>query len=603
MPRSTPRFSFSSVPPLQALANHFSEGHQKLSNPSSFQEALQSFTQLKSLSEDLYPTKPMQKAFWLSQISYSLASNGYLEESREYYEKAKALLSQLTITCKDSTQSGETYRTLVQIAVIYKDFIEAENYFSQALEYVHTLDTLSYASLLEKMIVPKIILGKANEGLELTEKILELIKEVPDNENLKNEVLIKQAECYLNMMQFQAGKQKIEEVIESTKEKNDKQSLMIKIASYELLSESYAVQGLMNEAVSSALMGGKISNRELGPDRTILYYSGIALKVNSHPAGEEIVEQLLEVIKSADENNPDILGAYKIISMFYFNIGKIEESITYTEKAIKIIKKMNNFDELIQAYFNAAMGLFDYDIERAKIYVDLANELYESQQNNSYEKYLKYMMFNYYIRISEFDLAEKEIAFCIESTPESSENFDELVNYYMENSKMHYVTQKFEKCIESDFNVIKLLEKYEDVRTDRIVGSYGRIGASYTRLANYEKALEYLFKADDFITNNFSNHKVDYLFIYVTLINTYSLMNQYSIALEHAHEILPLVQANPHIDGMTISFYFEIGNIYEKNMNKQKAKEFYLKAKELLVKVSEYGLLGLVQERLNNLDN
>ena len=545
----------------------------------------------------------MQKAFWLSQVSFSLASNGYLEESRAYFEEAKNLIAQVKKTSKQSAQSGETYKTLFQVAVIFKDYIEAEKYFSQALEYVQSLDNLSHASLLEKMIVPKVILGKASEGLELTEKILELIKEVPNNVNLKNEVLIKQAECYMAMMQFDIAKQKIEEIIELTKEKNDKQSLMINITGYELLSESYAMQGLMNEAVSSALMGGKILNREFGADKTILYYSGVVFKLKSHPASEEIVDQLIKMIESIDERNSDILGAYKIISGFYFNVGNYEESIKYIEKSIKIIKKINNFDELIDAYFNAAQYSFDYDIEKAKEYLDLANAMYESQPNKKYEKYLKYMMFNYYLRISEFDLAEKEIEFCIDNTQEGFEEFDELVNYYMKKSYMYYYTQKFEKCIECDLKLIKLVEQYEEIRTDRIISPLGKIGASYARLGNYEKALEYLFQAVDYINDNFSQSKVDYLFIYVALISTYSSMNQFSIALEHAHELLPLVQASSQIDEMTISFYFETGNIYEKIMNKQKAKEFYLKAKELLLKVSYHELLEQVQERLDNLDN
>ena len=602
MPRSTPRYSFSSIPPLQTLANYFSEGHQKLSNPSSFQEALQSFTKLKSLSEDLYPTKPMQKAFWLSQISYSLASNGYLEQSRTYYEEVKNLISQLTKTSKYSTQSGETYETLVQITVIYKDYVEAEKYFSQALEYVKTLDNLSHVSLLEKMIVPKVILGKANEGLELTEKILELIKEVPNNVNLKNEVLIKQAKCYIAMMQLEIAKEIIEEVIELTKEKYDKQSLMINVTSYELLSEIYAIYGMMNEAVSSALIGGKILNEELGADKTILYYSGVISKLKSHPASEEIVDQLIKMIESVDENNSDVLGAYKIICGVYFNVGNYEESIKYAEKSIKIIKKMNNFDELIDAYFNAAQSCFDYDIEKAKEYIDLANAMYESQPNKKHEKNLKYMMFNYYFRISEYELAEKEIGFCIDNTPESFEDFDDLVNYYMKKSFMYYYTQKSEKCIECDLKTIKLVEQYEEIRTDRIISIYGKIGSSYARLGNYEKALEYLFKAVDDINDNFYQSKVDYLFIYFTLMTTYSGMNQFSIALEHANEILPLVQASSQIDEMTLFFYIETGNIYEKIMNKQKAKEFFLKAKELLLKVSYYELLEQVEERLDNLD-
>ena len=254
-------------------------------------------------------------------------------------------------------------------------------------------------------------------------------------------------------------------------------------------------------------------------------------------------------------------------------------------------------------FFEKAMIYFDYDIEKAKEYVDLANGMHQMEPNKNYEMYLKYLMFNYYLRVSEFDMAEKEIDFCIDNTPESPEMFPELVNYHIDKSKMFYITQKFEKCIESDLKVVKLLEEYEDIKTDRVIGSFGRIGASHARLGNYEKALEYLFKAVDFITDNFPRNKADYLFIYVTLINTYSLMNQFSIALEHAHEIMPGVEASSNMDAMTISFYFEIGNIYEKIMNKQKAKEFYLKAKEILVKVSEHELLELVQERLDNLDN
>src|SRR5574343_198420 len=93
VPKSLIRFSSTPVYPLATLTNTLEDARLKLSNSSNIQEALQKFSDAKSICLDLYPTMPIQQAFWLSQISLILASTGCINESRTYYEEAIALMS------------------------------------------------------------------------------------------------------------------------------------------------------------------------------------------------------------------------------------------------------------------------------------------------------------------------------------------------------------------------------------------------------------------------------------------------------------------------------------------------------------------------------
>jgi tetratricopeptide (TPR) repeat protein len=509
---------------------------------------------------------------------------------------------------KNSDQNAQSqYLTdsliaLGEVAHLHSDLELSEELLTKALKFSDSLDLIVHASVLIKLMSPLLQLFKVKEALEISFRGLNLLSGNTEHLLLKRELYLKQAGCYFCLDELENAR--ISATLALGIEDSDKNitSLFISASCHEIIADSYLKEGLFEQSLQSALAGGRILMENFPKEKVILYFNGFIVKFAGHPLSEELIEQLSSIFDEVDEKSPEFLNSLKLISGFYYNNQRFEESLKYAEKILKIVKKSQNITEIFEAYCNAGKIYLGFDVDTAKNYVDLAQGIFDAYPDKVDQKFLSILKFYYYAQINEFDTAEKYALFCIENTSESQEDLDELIKYYAELSGLYFTTMKSEKSIKLELKILELLEKYEKVKTDRAIPCLGRLAASYSRVGNYEKGLEYAFTAVEFMKKYFPDSTLHYLFIYVTIMNIYSSMGEYSLALNQGLELLPLIESNPRADEIYVSFHFELGNIYEKLLNKVKAKEHYLKVKDQLIQLSGQEMLILVEEKLSKLN-
>ena len=175
---------------------------------------------------------------------------------------------------------------------------------------------------------------------------------------------------------------------------------------------------------------------------------------------------------------------------------------------------------------------------------------------------------------------------------------------------VYYNLGEYDKALEYYFKALEIQkavlgEKHRDTAV-----SYNNIGAVYQNLGDYDKALEYHNKALEIRKEVLEEKHSDTAISYGNIGAVYGNLGDYDKALEHfikALEITKDVLGEKHPD--TAGFYYNIGLVYDELGDYDKALEYYNKALEIFKDVlgenhphtaASYNNIGVVYDNLGD---
>jgi tetratricopeptide (TPR) repeat protein len=124
---------------------------------------------------------------------------------------------------------------------------------------------------------------------------------------------------------------------------------------------------------------------------------------------------------------------------------------------------------------------------------------------------------------------------------------------------------------------------------------YKNIAEYNCKLENYGQALEFILKAKEIKGNDDAT-------IHSTLALIYSNQHLFNKAVEHCNKTLDLVQQDPS-SGHTADCYERLGEVYQDQNDRQKARQYYEKALDIYKKTlpSDHPNINRTVEILDNL--
>ena len=228
-------------------------------------------------------------------------------------------------------------------------------------------------------------------------------------------------------------------------------------------------------------------------------------------SGKNDFDKAIKYLKESIEITPNSSEASTNLAIAYNYNNEFENSKIYFEKALK---NTNNFDEELNIIFNYANLLaynnkFDQAIEKYKSclkgdkeYIPAIFNLaltfisknnikeainYFLQVNNYKAYYLLAWCHNY---LQEYDKSISYLEKSIELNNNSIESLIFLSDLYNKNNPL--------KVIELLEKVMKINEERDiKIESDKLWKIYNNIGASYITIKNFQKAKEYLSKAEN----------------------------------------------------------------------------------------------------------
>ena len=154
-------------------------------------------------------------------------------------------------------------------------------------------------------------------------------------------------------------------------------------------------------------------------------------------------------------------------------------------------------------------------------------------------------------------------------------SYNNIGNVYSESGN-------YDKALEYHFKALEIYKALLGENNSYTAGSYGNIGLVYDNLGDYDKALEYGFKALEIRKDVLGENHPDTAESYNNIGTVYSILGDYGKALEYYNKALEIrkdVLGEKHPD--TAGSYNNIGAVYDNLGDYDKALEYYNKALEI----------------------
>lgn len=175
---------------------------------------------------------------------------------------------------------------------------------------------------------------------------------------------------------------------------------------------------------------------------------------------------------------------------------------------------------------------------------------------------------------------------------------------------VYYNLGEYDKALEYHFKALEILEAVLGENNPLTASSYDNIGIIYGILGEYDKALEYGFKALEIRKDVLGENHPNTASSYNNIGGDYYILGDYDKALEFKNKALEIrkeVLGEKHPN--TASSYGNLGIVYSKLGEYDKALEYHFKALEIQKAVlgekhpdtaSSYGSLGIVYDNLGD---
>jgi len=247
---------------------------------------------------------------------------------------------------------------------------------------------------------------------------------------------------------------------------------------------------------------------------------------------EESLNSFYEAIDLSDQiNSPSLKGnSYLGISNSFYRLSNNKNSLEYCLKAEQIFTETNDTTNLITAHL--LMGQVLTDLQD----FDRANALYKN----------------------------------ILQTAQLRKDSITLAELYNQKGAMEFFQNEYENAI-SHYKSSLVINKALNNNINIII-NYANIGEAYMYIGDTERALRYLFLAQETVSK--TKFKSTQPFIYYTLAQTYSLLNQDDKAMEYFNKSIEMVNQISEIKEKPIIFLL-LSDFYLKKGYHKKALDAY----------------------------
>ena len=251
------------------------------------------------------------------------------------------------------------------------------------------------------------------------------------------------------------------------------------------------------------------------------------------------------------------------------------------ELKLKISTLLADSSISVDSRENSVLALFEQALEMAS-YIEY-DEVKTIQ--------LWYEYSNFLIRYSYFDKAYSICSHLIDLLKKSSLSDSDLMadslNVMGTLNGENGDNEKALDCFKKSLLIIKRLQD-----TSRLSQLYCNIGATYSRIGEFDHAIEYLQLALD----NDEGGKLK-ASCYTNLSGAFYEIGSYEKALENSYKALSIYKdLYGDNDSNIADSYYNIGNIYKVNKNYEKCLEFYMKA--LPIYIDSFGWIHRKTEQL-----
>jgi CHAT domain-containing protein len=330
--------------------------------------------------------------------------------------------------------------------------------------------------------------------------------------------------------------------------------LKISIAYYQYLIEN----DKCNDALPLALSGLKVKNFDkANSDIKAEYYYEVGAIYreckNPYEAISFFKKSLALAIKTKGENHANIAVQYNALGDAYVENYNPTKGIECYKKAISILEKTstnqpNEIDELLTGYRNIIRSLLEYGAQdEARIINNKANALFlknkiqlkKGSQDKYYHARQRQVACNvsYFGATGNFNKATQYCDSLKQETPFNKINIDAiefLAFRYFDVVDFIYEFEDYPQTIKRAHQLEKMIDEYDLVYPKMLVNA--KLGTSYEKIKEYEKALHHIQIAEEIINKlGFSSSKFSIQIIKAIIL---SGMNKNELAIAISRQTL-----------------------------------------------------------------
>lgn len=348
--------------------------------------------------------------------------------------------------------------------------------------------------------------------------------------------------------------------------------------------------------------------------------AGIATALKSYEKAAIIYEK--------NEDKYNLATSYSKLGDIHSSLGNLNKALVYHTDCNTLIKKLHNdfpndtdyMGDLAVSYVklgetHSTLGNLDKALAYFEKDLELSTELYAIDANNlSFKRHLAISYFKLGEIHTQFGNLKKALEFFAEmnnlltalcaTDPADVEFKTNLAASYEKLGSTHSSLGNLEKSLEFFKEMNKLFQVlyanyfHTNVKfKNGLAISYGKLGENHTLLGNLEEALVYFEKYNQLEQELYADYPNNLSFKYILAISyqhlglTYGSLGNLDKALEFYEEMINLSKELYAIEPTNVSFkdalaisYIKLGDFYI-NSDRQKAKNYYLESKKLLVEL------------------
>ena len=308
------------------------------------------------------------------------------------------------------------------------------------------------------------------------------------------------------------------------------------------------------------------------------------------------LDKAIKIIKPAIENTTVQIGendtivadAYNTIGIQYYYQSKLDSTLLYFHKTLKIrkevlgekhIKVANSYNNIgllydIQSKYDQALQYYYKDLAISKGILGEKHTGVAHTYNNigvvyyyksEYNKALEY--FNKGLKIRKELFGEKHI---------------DVIGSYNNIAAVYQDKSEYDNALQYNFKNLEIEKELLGKKHIYVSASYNNIGVIYFNKSEYNKALQYFFMSLEIKKELYGEKHIDVADAYNNIGNVYDCIYEYDKALEYQFKALKILkELNSEKNIQVAASYNNIGKIYYHKLEYQKALEFILKSLEL----------------------
>ena len=474
-----------------------------------------------------------------------------------------------------------------------------EYFIQKCVDLLHFQDPLTRVQFLTSIIFMKLSEKKYDSACLYCEMCLKDTLMLEPGDILTIQVQLFYISCLKGMEQIDSALSEIQKCVE----------LLVKFPEYRKgsyiklvflnLTDVYLNLEEPENAIQALLEGGKMLEATKDKRELLDYYKD----------GWELVDEVEDVsqIKAKmEEANEELYGNSNQAVDLYYLLAKSNsvqrdyiETIRIRQKILNLHKMNNKVNLYFDSYSILASLYLKTDPKSAESYIRVCESLVNNNEKYSSDHMVKLMWYKYHKALGNIEKTSQYFQQYLESYPESTLFPSKLIENHFVYGDFTSSINDFTKSLKSYNSALALNETNTLKKLEIKFELFEALGSLYRKKSNYEQSLEYLCQALEYRLTKPEKQIFKLKNINHEVMSTYLSMNEFHLALHYGEENLKIIDSEGEFDTFNSAVtYYNIGFIYEKMLDRPKAKEFYSKAKKIFLQLQELTEAERVNENL-----